>query len=312
MDGNWAVVQVMLGQNQRPYTFIVDTGAGATVIDTKLAARVLQPGSLKGSADIQGASGAGTDAGHGTLSELTLAGMRFHDLDVVVTDMSRFGAKENKHYDGILGNDILRRNAYIFDVPAGQLTLVTEAHLDRHRWSQCQPNPLAQRPDGADGFVATSIKLPSGANVMAIIDTGAASTVLNWPAANAAGLSKDGAGVTADKGVVGFDPKAATAAYHGTIGGANVGGISLAPFPARLSDLPVFVGFGLKDRPGAILGINVLSNVPFAVSRQAADFCTASSAPVARNTAGQRFLGEVTGAALALGQLGPGAATALI
>ena len=75
-------------------------------------------------------------------------------------------------------------------------------------------------------------------------------------------MSKDSAGVSAAKGVVGFDSKASTASYKAQILDAANGSKQLAPFNARLSDLSVFEGFGLKDKPGMIVGANICAPRP--------------------------------------------------
>lgn len=117
------------------------------------------------------------------------------------------------------------------------------------------------------------MSLHGGAHALGIVDTGAGATILNWPAATASGFSKNGIGVTAAKGVVGFDPRASTASYKATIADAAIGSKTLPAFTARLSDLAVFEGFGLKDKPGMIVGANIWRTVPFAAARGAKAFC---------------------------------------
>ena len=85
----------------------------------------------------------------------------------------------------------------------------------------------------------------------------------------------DSTGVSAAKGVVGFDPKASTASYKAQIVDTAIGSKPLAPFNARLSDLTVFEGFGLKDKPGLIVGANIWRTTPFAAARGAKAFCGA-------------------------------------
>jgi hypothetical protein len=210
------------------------------------------------------------------LGRLRVAGLGFRQLDVVVTDMGQFSGKTNQHYDGILGNDVLARYSYVFDVPGNRLTLIEADRPDPRRWGRCLDNPLLSRSEGANGFLAVPVTLPGNARAVGIVDTGAATTILNWPAATAAGLSKTGTGVTAAKGVVGFDPKASTASYKTRIDGAAIGPVPLAGFGARLSDLPVFEGFGLKDAPGMIVGANIWRTTPFAAARGAKAFCSAT------------------------------------
>jgi hypothetical protein len=253
MRGDWAVVEVRLGADRHPYRFIVDTAAGATVIDQALAPRFSEA-----------ASG---------LRLLKIAGLSFRNLDVVVTDMAQFSAKSDQHYDGILGNDVLSHYSYVFDVPNGRLSLIDADRPDPRRWGRCIDNPLLARPDGANGFLSVPVSLHGSAHALGIVDTGAGATILNWPAASASGLSKNGNGVSVAKGLVGFDPRASTASYKTTIADAAIGSKALPAFTARLSDLAVFEGFGLKDKPGMIVGANIWRTVPFAAARGAKAFC---------------------------------------
>jgi hypothetical protein len=163
----------------------------------------------------------------------------------------------------------------VFDVPGRRLTLIDADRPDPRRWSECIDNPLLSRPDGANGFLAVPVTLHGGFRAIGIVDTGAATSILNWPAASGSGLSKDSAGVSAAKGVVGFDPKASTASYKAQIVDAAIGSKPLAPFNARLSDLSVFEGFGLKEKPGLIVGANIWRTTPFAAARGVKAFCSA-------------------------------------
>lgn len=271
MRGDWAVVEVRLGNDRHPYRFIVDSAAGATVIDQALAAIFTKAGS--GSSDVQGASGDQASFQNAKLRRLSVAGLSFRNLEVVVTDMKQFSGTSAEHYDGILGSDVLSRYSYVFDVPGERLTLIDADRPDPRRWGQCFDNPLSARPGGANGFLAVPVSLHGGVRAVGIVDTGAATTILNWPAASAIGLSKDSAGVSTAKGVVGFDPKASTASYKAQIAGAAIGSKPMPSFTARLSDLAVFEGFGLKDKPGLIVGANIWRTTSFAAARGVKAFC---------------------------------------
>jgi predicted aspartyl protease len=88
MQGDWAVVEVRLGGERHPYRFIVDSGAGATVIDQALASRFTANSS--GSSNVQGASGDQASFQNAKLGQLNVAGLSFRNLEVVVTDMRQF------------------------------------------------------------------------------------------------------------------------------------------------------------------------------------------------------------------------------
>ncbi len=221
---------------------------------------------------MQGASGGAALSGSASLRSLAVAGVSAGALEVVVTDMARFG-KGEFHYDGILGNDVLRRHAVTIDLPGGTMTLA-DSDRPAGRWTDCRANALgATRPEAQAGFAGAHMSLPGGATALAIIDSGAARTVLNWPAASAAGLSKDRPGVTPGPASGGFNGSGGTLYSNATISGLSLGGVSLSPFAGRIGDLAVFKSFDLEQRAGIILGIDVLKQRPFGIARGAAQFC---------------------------------------
>ena len=61
--------------------------------------------------------------------------------------------------------------------------------------------------------------------------------------------------------------------YKAQIVDAAIGSRPLASFNARLSDLSVFEGFGLKEKPGMIVGANIWRITPFAAARGVKAFC---------------------------------------
>lgn len=266
--GSWAVVEVSLNDDPTPRIFIVDTAAGSTVVDRDLADHLHLAPAPGGASQVTGASGAATFEA-AILGKLTVGGISASDLEIVTTDMGRFG-KGEFHYDGIIGNDVLRRYAVTMDIGRQRMTLV-EAEDPEGIWSFCQANALG--PERAPGFAAANIGLSSRAAAVAIIDSGAARTVLNWPAAQGIGLSKEGPTATNGGELRGFNSVNSTASSVATISGLQFGAISFSPVEGRVSDLAVFKGFGLEHRPGIILGIDVLRQRPFGIGRNASKFC---------------------------------------
>ena len=272
-QGSWPTVEVRLGSRTAPYQFIVDTAAGATVVDQAIGDDVVRQSDGETS-KVQGASGSPAPFQKGTLTKITFAGLTFRNTDVLITDMSRFGNDDHEHYDGILGHDILGKFSYIFDLPHHRLTLMESEGPDPRAW-RCINNPLSNRPGGDNGFLSVPVTLLSRAGALGIVDTGAATTILNKPAASAKGITRDGKNVTASNGVRGFDATARTDSFAATLDGVGIVGTLVAPFHAKVSALEVFRGFGLEDTPGLILGANVWRDLPFAASRHAQAFCLA-------------------------------------
>ena len=271
---SWMAVDVYINDDPAPHLFVVDTAANASVIDSALARRFVSTGNRRAGSDVQGASGS-TASDAMTLDRLRVGGLSFNKLDVSITDLSSFGARQNVHVDGLLGSDILARYSYIFDAPGGRLTLIDRDLPDPRRWSQCFPNPLLSRPEGTNGFLSVPMAIAPGRDALAVVDTGSPHLVMNWPAARLRGLSPDSAGVAAGKPLVGYEQSAGTASSKAPVQGLTIGATALPAVDARISNLPVFDGFGLKDRPGVIAGMDLWRSVPFAAARGQRAFCRA-------------------------------------
>jgi predicted aspartyl protease len=268
MQGRWPVVQIFLNDNPRPFAFIVDTAAGSSVLDGQLAAQLmLNP--TENRKTVQGASGAGTETSQVELATLTLAGARITKTKMLVTDMGAFDP-QTRQYQGILGNDILGRYSYSFDVAAGHLTFSNQENLDPEIWTRCVANAFG--PDRAPeltNFTAVSFQA-GGVVAVGVLDTGAAGTVLN-PL-----IGDHVRGVVSNvqpSNVAGFDPNAKTAAYRMNIQQLSLGGVELTDTSVRVSDLPVFASIGLAQKSAAIVGIDILRRVPFSVTRGSSKIC---------------------------------------
>ncbi len=272
MFGQWAVVEVLLNDDPTRRTFIVDTAAGISVIDTAIAAKLGLTQAGEGTREIEGAAGGAVPSGTAALRSLAVAGIPVDGLDVVISDMRRFGT-EDFRYDGILGNDALRRYAVTIDLPGRTMTLA-ETDSPAGFWTNCQANALsAARPAFQAGFVGVALGLPDGSNAPAIVDSGAARTVLNWHAASTVGLSKNDARVVAAPVTDGFNGPDDMSYTSDLIGGFSIAGVPLPPFKGRISDLDVFRTFGLDSQAAIILGIDLLKLRPFGIARGAAQFC---------------------------------------
>lgn len=267
MAASYPVVSARTPGHDEPLRLVVDTAAGGTVIDGALAERL----GLAADASVQVSGANGVSAAQRTKQpmRLTLAGGLTVAVQPVLTDMSRFTA-DGVTYDGILGNDVLRQFDTRFDVPAGRLVLALPGIgpspieglkcIDNLRPSDARPGLAGFGMfDLALGIAGTPART---ATVRAVLDTGAAATVLNRPAAEALGVAADDPRLRAfEAGTKGFGT-GAIATQLLDLASAQVADWRADEATVRVSDLPVFQVLGLHEQPAAIVGIDLLRQVP--------------------------------------------------
>jgi len=270
IEGGWAVVTVHLNKQPKPLRFIVDTAAGKTIISNKIAEAL---GLIPIGKDIvKGAVGAG-DFQMAIVKFLELGQISRTEFPVVLTDMEMFTI-DDVHYDGILGNDILRDYSYIFDVPANQLVLIDTDQLDTKTWNTCLPNGGGSNvEDELQGFAQVNLKLGKNTTIRAIIDTGAGRNIINWAAARALNLSEKSTELNVSKTLNGINKNVEAKSFETMINNLTFSKWDIPKFKTSISDLPVFEGFGLSNQPAAILGIEVLKMRPIGITRNAQSIC---------------------------------------
>lgn len=275
-------VSVRLDGLERDLAFIVDSAAGATVVDREIA-RQHAPERFESLQAVH-VSGASSTSSQGVLDIKGIhLGQRVLGTTAVVTDMKAFW-RDGFEPAGILGNDLLRRFDVRFDVAKGRLQLVEPA--SQPLWFEngdCQRNRNGHLPSdnraSLEGFLFVDLMVPSiraphsPVSVRAVVDTGAAQTILNWSAAKAIGIDSQTPGLLVRaKGTVGLGA-GNTKTHELTLPQLAFNAQSVKDVRVRISDLPVFKVLGLEHQPAAIFGIDVLKQWPFAMSASAERFC---------------------------------------
>jgi hypothetical protein len=117
------VLPVSIG-GRGPYTFVLDTGAGPTLVSDELAdALALRRGEEE---DGRGAAGKMTLV-KSELPSLTVGDETIENLPVSITDLSFIGRAIGAQVDGDLGHSFLRHFALTLDYAANSLTLARPA-----------------------------------------------------------------------------------------------------------------------------------------------------------------------------------------
>ncbi len=99
-----------------PFTFVLDTGAGATLLSPELASTLgLKRLGKKGNA--VGAAGGKSDVSFGRVESISVGDVTAKNYEVAVLDLADVGKGAGKQLDGILGYTFLRHYRITIDYP---------------------------------------------------------------------------------------------------------------------------------------------------------------------------------------------------
>lgn len=277
--------EVRIDGIDRPLSFVVDTAAGGSVIDVALAARLGLLNGGRAPMQVQGAGGSTSAPGATRLLDLTADGFRWK-AQLLAIDLSAIAEGDAPAIDGILGNDLMSRFDVRFDLPAGRLSLAPAGSLPRNA---CLDNAYPERQPGLQRFTFAHAGLEDGGQqtqAIAVIDTGAAQTVLNRAAARALGIADDDARLRRrEAGTRGLSEHTVDTWLY-ALPVLRLGDQRLAAGEVRISALPVFTTLGLAEAPALILGVDALRDRRIDVLADAAGTCVGPPVVIAGEEAG--------------------------
>ena len=222
--------------------FVFDTGAEGSAVYAGFADEVGL--AVTGNETLQGQTGKSNSA-LVRLERLALDGVSKGPIEAVRLDPRADGVP----LAGIVGLDLFGDRTVDFDFPRRTLSLL-------------EPG---ERPAGltGPGFTAApttgdllTIPVRIGrTEAVAVIDTGARKTRINWKLGRALGL--DPAGLAKGDTIQGAT-NAAIDTGATRVRDVRLGLRALSEVPVLVADLPVFDAFGVADRPAIILGLDWL------------------------------------------------------
>lgn len=259
MQSGHPAVAVSLDGRAEPLRFVVDSAAGATLVDARVVRRYGLEDADAAVSQAQGASAKSARLQRMRSTSWQLGSWQLQASGMQV-DLSSLAKDDDPAIDGLIGNDLTGRWDSRWDFGRHQLALWTPGQLSLDG-PGCQSNALPDRTEGLHhfGFITLSLGTP-GVEAIAVVDTGAAQTILNAEAARALGLRTDGSDTRVrvrEKGTVGLGGgKQATWLY--TLPGMTGSGWQHPSMEVRISELPVFKAIGLEARPALILGADAM------------------------------------------------------
>ena len=223
--------------------FVLDTGADGTALYEAFSQSVrLEPAQPIG---LVGQTGS-ADLPAVRIPSLTMDGTRVEGIDAVVLPNRADGVP----LAGIVGLDLFGGALLDFDLPNRRAALhPTGTRLDALR----DVTPIDAALTTGDLYTVPVVV--DGVPAVAVLDTGARKTRINWQLGRMLGL--DPASLPAGDIVQGATGTPVTTSVA-RVRSAGLGGLTLLDLPILVSDLPVFEVFGVADRPAVILGMDWL------------------------------------------------------
>lgn len=280
MQGGHPAVAVSLDGRAEPLRFVVDSAAGATLVDDRVVRRYGLEDADAEVSQAQGASAASARLQRTRSTSWQLGSWQLQARGMQV-DLSSLAKDDDPAIDGLIGNDLTGRWDTRWDFGGNRLALWTPGRLNLEG-PGCQPNALPERTASLRqfGFITLALGTP-GVEAIAVVDTGAAQTVLNAAAARALGLRTDGSDARVrmrEKGTEGLGG-GAQATWLYTLPGMTGSGWQHPPMEVRISELPVFKAIGLEARPALILGADAMRDSQVDIGAGAARICLRPPVP---------------------------------
>lgn len=227
-----------------PHRFVIDTAATRTAILPGYFAALGKSPTVVGGQTVQGVGGAAS-IDLIALSDLAVAGRTVERLEgyaLPASPVDQLGVQ------GILGADVLSRHVLVLDAPRRDWRLETKL-ADADVANSGAPFTLD------DGQTPRLTVMIDGQAIPAIVDTGAARTIMNWAAAQALGVDQADPGLQHGGSASGVGAAATSVVRH-TFKNLELAGQSRRDAELRIADLPVFGALGFGEGPAIIVGMD--------------------------------------------------------
>jgi predicted aspartyl protease len=271
-DSTGHVVVPAMVNGKGPFEFILDTGADESAVYSWFAKSLHLPVGKR--RELSGATGSAAETGT-RLSTLAVDGHLIGQVDADTLPDRADGAK----LAGVVGVDVILHRLAIIDFGCGTAALVP---IQRVRSEIVGAGAtLVKAGSIRDGKQLTLPVTVNGAIGVAVLDTGARQTLINYKFASAAGVNPESAvfrgvptrGVTATS----------VTAHVGPIGTVSFAGVKRRQVVARVVDLPTLEGDGLAGGPAMILGLDLLRGTRLTVDYTSRRFWLAQSSCASRD-----------------------------
>jgi predicted aspartyl protease len=256
--GGWLVVSGVTAPGDT-VDLILDTGAAQGAISQGLASRLgLEP---VDNVAAYGASGA-AKVDIVDLPALRVGGVDAGSRRAIVIADSVLTTDAGEPIAGIIGTPFLRRFDVLIDVPGGVLRLYEPGTAPEALAGVLAPEDgLPFRLSGS-GLINLDVTV-NGQAVTGLFDTGARHLMLNWSAAERAGIQTSEDPVSERRRGVGDE---IVQSHGGRIEELELGATTWDSMEIQVADLPIFRILGLAERPTMLVGAPVIRGCPVLIS----------------------------------------------
>jgi predicted aspartyl protease len=234
---------------QGPFDFILDTGAGTSLLGIELAAKLKVK--VLGSKQGQSAGGA-VSVSLAKVDSFSVGESRMADIDVGIVDLKHIGATVGAKIDGDLGYNFLRSFRVSIDYEKCQLRLDDPRRLDVFHRSGRTEVPL-RLASPAKPLILVEVHANRKGPFQFAIDTGTSTTAITPELAKKLGVkgSPTGQGTTAGAHV---------AVTAGMLDSFMVGGAKIDRMPVVIADFFAALSEAVGAKLDGIVGYNFLRN----------------------------------------------------
>ena len=233
---------------QGPFEFILDTGAGTSLIATELADKLKVK--LLGSKQGQSAGGA-VSVSLAKLDSVSVGNAQLPDVDVGIVDLKHIGATVGAKIDGDLGYNFLKRFRVSIDYEKCQLRLDDPRKLDVFNRGGTEVGLRLANP--AKPLILVDVHANRQGPFQFAIDTGTSTTAITPELAKRLGVAASpiGQGTTAGAHV---------AVTAGMLDSFMVGGAKTEKMSVVVADFFAVLSEAVGARLDGIVGYNFLRN----------------------------------------------------
>jgi predicted aspartyl protease len=254
-----AVLEVSTGERLR-LPFLLDTGASGSIVSLAVLPSILRAAvetRTDGEA-IHSAAGQVTGDRDVLRARLHLGAWESQEIELTVLPLGDLAAAVGVPLGGIIGLDLLALGELRIDLKAKRLTLSAGESREPALGFASVPFRLI-----ADALIVVDVQVDD-VTAAAILDLGAAITVINQAAAD--GIMRPGAGGSRTQEAGTWEAAAlgaqaaGVAAISCTLERIRMGAAEAEQFPVYIAELPVFETLGLHDTPALLLGLDFFAD----------------------------------------------------
>jgi predicted aspartyl protease len=234
---------------QGPFDFILDTGAGTSLLSVELAEKLKVK--VLGSKQGESAGGA-VSVSLAKVDSLSIGSARLADVDVGIVDLKHIGATVGARIDGDLGYNFLKSFRISIDYEKGQLRLDDPRRLDVFNRTGQTEVPL-RLASPAKPLILVDVHANRRGPFQFAIDTGTSTTAITPELAKQLGVRGSPVGPVTTGG-------AHVAVKAGVLNSFMVGGAKMDNMPVVIADFFAALSEAVGARLDGIVGYNYLRN----------------------------------------------------